>query len=417
MAALSFQLLARDGQARRGRLVTPHAALETPVFMPVGTAGTVKGVSPDELTALDARIILGNTYHLYLRPGHERVRRLGGLHRFMGWNGALLTDSGGFQVFSLGVGARGAAGTEARGRGSLVKIGEEGVEFRSHLDGGRHFLSPERSIEIQEALGADILMAFDECPPALAGRAYHEASLARTQRWLGRCVAAWQAHERRKGEGQAEATPGAAASSPATRGLSPPGEAPSALFGIAQGGLFGDLRARAIEEAASLDLPGYALGGYAVGEEPAQMWEGVARDAPRLPAEKPRYLMGVGTPEDLLAGVGSGIDMFDCVLPTRCARNGLLFTSCGRLTIRNAVFQDDERPADPSCSCPTCRGFTRAYLRHLFRSGELLGLRLNTLHNLHYFLGLMAGARRAIEERRFLPFRREVEEGWQSGPL
>jgi queuine tRNA-ribosyltransferase len=383
---ISFQLLGQDGAARRGRLVTPHAVVETPVFMPVGTAATVKTLSPRDLEELGARIILGNTYHLYLRPGHERVRRLGGLHRFMAWPGALLTDSGGFQVFSLGEASRGS-GEPAEAPRGLVRISEEGVEFRSHLDGARHFLTPERAIEIQEALGADVIMAFDECPPSKAERSYHEASLARTQRWLERCRAAW----RRDG--------------------------PSSLFGIAQGGLFPDLRRRAIEEAAALDLPGYALGGYAVGEEPEEMWAGVARDAPLLPREKPRYLMGVGTPEDLLQGVAAGIDMFDCVLPTRCARNGLLFTSEGRLTIRNAAFQDDERPADPACACYTCRTFSRAYLRHLFRAGELLGLRLNTIHNVHYFLDLMAGARRAIEEGRLEAYRRERREGWKKGPL
>jgi queuine tRNA-ribosyltransferase len=381
---ISYQLLAEDGAARRGRLTTPHAIVETPVFMPVGTAATVKTLAPRDLDELGARIILGNTYHLYLRPGHERIRRLGGLHRFMSWGGALLTDSGGFQVFSLGQNARGKAGEEG---GSLVRITEEGVEFRSHLDGAKHFLTPEKAIEVQEALGADIIMAFDECPPSKAERSYHEASLARTQRWLVRCKAAQH----------------------------PDGQ--SALFGIAQGGLHGDLRRRAIEEAAALDLPGYALGGYAVGEEPAEMWAGVGRDAPLLPRDKPRYLMGVGTPQDLLAGVAAGIDMFDCVLPTRCARNGLLFTSQGRLTIRNAAFQDDERPVDPACACSTCRTFSRAYLRHLFRSGELLGLRLNTLHNLHYFLDLMAGARTAIEEGRFEAYRRGKIEGWQHGSM
>ena len=381
---ISYQLLAEDGAARRGRLTTPHAVVETPVFMPVGTAATVKTLAPSDLDELGARIILGNTYHLYLRPGHERIQRLGGLHRFMSWTGALLTDSGGFQVFSLGQAARGSAGAVG---GSLVRITEEGVEFRSHLDGAKHFLSPEKAIEVQEALGADIIMAFDECPPSKAERSYHEASLARTQRWLVRCKAAW----RREG--------------------------PSALFGIAQGGLHADLRRRAIEEAAALELPGYALGGYAVGEEPAEMWAGVARDAPLLPRDKPRYLMGVGTPQDLLAGIAAGVDMFDCVLPTRCARNGLLFTSQGRLTIRNAAFQDDERPVDPACACSTCKTFSRAYLRHLFRSGELLGLRLNTLHNLHYFLDLMAGARRAIEEGRFEAYRRGKAEGWQRGSI
>jgi queuine tRNA-ribosyltransferase len=392
---ISFQLLGQDGAARRGRLTTSRGVIETPVFMPVGTAATVKTLAPSDLEAMDARIILANTYHLYLRPGHERVQRLGGLHQFMAWSGSILTDSGGFQVFSLGAGSRGEEGGkgETKAPRSLVKISEEGVEFRSHLDGARHAVSPERAIEIQEALGADIIMAFDECPPALADRAYHEASLARTQRWLVRCKAAWEIAEQAKRD---------------------TGRPAASLFGIAQGGLFPELRQRAIEEAAALDLPGYALGGYAVGEAPEQMWAGVARDAPRMPAHKPRYLMGVGTPADLLAAIAAGIDMFDCVLPTRCARNGLLFTSEGRLTIRNAAYQDDDRPADPACACPTCRTFSRAYLRHLFKSGELLGLRLNTVHNLHYFLGLVAGAREAIAQGRFEAYRREKQEGWRA---
>ena len=386
---IRYELLARDGAARRGRVVTSRGAIETPVFMPVGTAATVKTLEPRDLEALGTRIVLANTYHLYLRPGHERVARLGGLHRFMSWGGAVLTDSGGFQVFSLG--ERGAEGRDRAGPG-LVTIAEEGVTFRSHLDGSRHFLSPERAIEVQEALGADVIMAFDECPPSLADRAYHEVSLARTQRWLVRCREAWRRHEEAKTGGQA----------------------PCALFGIAQGGLFPDLRARAIADAAALDLPGYALGGYAVGEAPTQMWEGVARDAPLLPADRPRYLMGVGTPEDLLAGIAAGIDMFDCVLPTRTARNGLLFTSRGKLVIRNARYADDDQPADPACACYTCRTFTRAYLRHLFKAGEILALRLNTLHNLHFYLSLMAEARAAIEARRFEAFRREQVEGWRA---
>ncbi len=386
---IGFEVLATDGAARRGRLTTAHGAVETPVFMPVGTAATVKTLDPRDLEALGARILLGNTYHLFLRPGHERVRRLGGLHRFMAWPGAILTDSGGFQVFSLG--ERRAEGRDRSGPG-LVEIAEEGVTFRSHLDGSRHFLSPERAIEVQEALGPDILMAFDECPPSLADRAYHESSLARTQRWLVRCRDAWRKIEGEKAGGPA-----------------------CALFGIAQGGLFPDLRARAVEEAAALDLPGYALGGYAVGEAPARMWEGVARDAPRLPAAKPRYLMGVGTPEDLLAGVAAGIDMFDCVLPTRTARNGLLFTSGGKLVIRNAQHAEDDGPADRSCACYTCRTFSRAYLRHLFKAGEILALRLNTLHNLQFYLSLMDAAREAIAAGRFGSFRRERVEAWRAG--
>ena len=380
---IRFHLLAEDGAARRGRLETPRGVIDTPVFMPVGTAGSVKTLSPRDLEELGARIILGNTYHLYLRPGHERVRRLGGLHRFISWNGAMLTDSGGFQVYSL-------QGAGKDGGGSLVRIAEEGVTFRSHLDGSRHFLSPETSIGIQLDLGADVIMAFDECPPSRAERGYHEQSLARTQRWLIRSRDAWLAAD------------------------PPYGERP-ALFGIAQGGLFPDLRRRAIEEAAALDLPGYALGGYAVGEEPEEMWEGVARHAPELPREKPRYLMGVGTPEDLLAGIASGVDMFDCVLPTRTARNGLLFTSRGRLNVKNARFADDAGPLDPGCTCYTCRTFTRAYLRHLFRAGEILALHLNTIHNLHHYLRLMEGAREAIVAGGFDAFRRDRLESYRRG--
>jgi queuine tRNA-ribosyltransferase len=390
---IRFTLLAEDGAARRGRLETAHGTIETPVFMPVGTAATVKTLDPRDLDALGARIVLANTYHLFLRPGHERIERLGRIHRFMAWGGAVLTDSGGFQVFSLG---EKGAGREKGGPG-LVTIAEEGVTFRSHLDGSRQFLSPEKAIAVQEALGADVIMAFDECPPSLADRAYHELSLARTQRWLVRCRQAWrEIEERRAADGAAE-------------------QYACNLFGIAQGGLFPDLRARAIEEAAALDLPGYALGGYAVGEEPAQMWEGVARDAPRLPRGKPRYLMGVGTPEDLLAGIAAGVDLFDCVLPTRTARNGLLFTSQGRLVIRNARHADDTRPADPACACYTCRTFTRAYLRHLFKAGEILALRANTLHNLHFYLSLMHSAREAIEQGRFEAFRRERLAAWREG--
>jgi queuine tRNA-ribosyltransferase len=400
---LRFEVLARDGAARRGRLTTARGEIDTPVFMPVGTAATVKTLDPRDLEAVGARIVLANTYHLFLRPGHERVRRLGGLHRFMAWPGAILTDSGGFQVFSLG---ERADGRERSGPG-LVEIAEEGVTFRSHLDGSRHFLSPERAVEVQEALGADVIMAFDECPPSLADRAYHEVSLARTQRWLVRCRDAWL---RARGQPD-EAAPERGGGSGGPLG-SP---ARTALFGIAQGGLFADLRARAIEEAAALDLPGYALGGYAVGEAPERMWEGVARDAPLLPEGKPRYLMGVGTPEDLLAGIAAGVDMFDCVLPTRTARNGLLFTSRGKLVIRNAACADEEGPADPGCSCYCCRTFSRAYLRHLFKAGEMLGLRLNTLHNLHFYLSLMAEARQAVGEGRFETFRRERLDAWRGG--
>ncbi len=347
-----FELLHVDPTgARRGRLYTPHGTVETPVFMPVGTAGSVKAVAPDDLERLGAEIILGNTYHLMLRPGEQLVRQMGGLHRFISWRGPMLTDSGGFQVYSL-----------AQKR----KITEEGATFQSHLDGSTHVLTPERSIEIQEALGADIIMAFDECPPATSERAYLEASLARTTRWLYRCAKAWT----RSG---------------------------SSLFGIVQGGLYEDLRRRHAEEVCSIDLPGYALGGYSVGESPEAMHASVAFSAPLLPTDKPRYLMGVGTPVDLVRCVAFGVDMFDCVLPTRCARNGLLFTSAGKVVIKNARYAKDERPLDEACDCYTCRTFSRAYLRHLFVSQEIVAMRLNTIHNLRYFFGLMKRAREAIE--------------------
>jgi queuine tRNA-ribosyltransferase len=367
---ISFGVIARDGQARAGTLTTPHGVVETPIFMPVGTVGSVKAVGPDDLEAIGATIVLGNTYHLMLRPGSELVARHGGLHRFMGWPRAILTDSGGFQVFSLS------------GRRKLT---EEGVTFQSHLDGSPQSLSPERAIAIQEQLGTDIAMAFDECPPATADRAYLEDSLARTARWAQRCKTAWHR------------------------------DGPSALFGIVQGALYPDLRKRSTEEICALDLPGYALGGYSVGESPAQMHEGVALSAPLLPADRPRYLMGVGTPDDLLHAVAAGIDMLDCVLPTRCARNGLLFTSRGRVVIRNQAYADDPNPVDESCRCYTCRTFSRAYLRHLHQSKELLCYRLSSVHNLAYFLSLMRGAREAIREGRFAAFAAQVRAGWPQG--
>ncbi len=362
--SVRFELLHRDAgsHARRGRLHTPHGTVETPVFMPVGTQATVKAVGQDDLHALGAEIVLGNTYHLMLRPGEELVGALGGLHRFMAWDRAILTDSGGFQVYSL-----------AQNR----RITEEGASFQSHLDGSRWLLTPERSIQIQETLGADIVMAFDECPPSRAERAYLEESLARTTRWLHRCAGAW------------------------SRGR-------SALFGIVQGGLDLELRRRHVDEVCAVELPGYALGGYSVGERPEEMHASVAEVAPLLPEDRPRYLMGVGTPVDLVTAIAAGVDMFDCVLPTRCARNGLLFTTQGRLNLRNRVHARDERPADPACSCYTCRTHSRAYLRHLFAADELLALRLATLHNLHRYLELMREARRAIDEDRLGAFVEDV---------
>jgi len=357
---VKFELLRRDSgtQARRGRLQTAHGTVETPAFMAVGTAGTVKAIGPDDLNRLGVEIILGNTYHLMLRPGEELIAEMGGLHRFIGWQRPILTDSGGFQVFSLS---------------KKRSISEEGVQFQSHLDGSSWLLTPERSIEIQQRMGTDIAMAFDECPPAMADRAYLEESLSRTTRWLGRCAEAWKADR-------------------------------CALFGIVQGGLDRELRRRHVEEVCELDLPGYALGGYSVGEDATTMREGVAYSAPLLPVDRPRYLMGVGGPADLVACIGSGVDMFDCVLPTRCARNGLLFTSLGKVVIKNASHAKDPRPLDPNCACYTCVHFSRAYLRHLFMAREILAMRLNTLHNLKYFLDLMAGARAAIEQNRYAAF-------------
>ncbi len=347
--------------ARRGRLHTPHGTIETPIFMPVGTAGSVKALAPDDLTTLDAQIILGNTYHLMLRPGERLIGELGGLHRFISWSRPMLTDSGGFQVYSLA---------------EMRKITEEGATFQSHLDGAKHVLTPERSIEIQETLGADVIMAFDECPPALSERSYLEPSLARTTRWLSRCVTSWSRLR-------------------------------SSLFGIVQGGLFEDLRKRHVEEICAVELPGYALGGFAVGEAPEQMHAGVAFTAPLLPKDKPRYLMGVGTPLDLVTCVGAGVDLFDCVMPTRNARNGFLFTSQGKLVIKHARYAKDERPLDPACACYTCRTFSRAYLRHLFIAGEIVAMRLNTIHNVHFYLSLMAEARAAIEADRYGAFVKE----------
>ncbi len=363
-APIRFAIVNTDGAARAGLLTTPHGVVETPVFMPVGTAASVKGVACDDLESIGAKLILANTYHLMLRPGAARIQRLGGLHKFSAFPHAFLTDSGGFQVYSL-------AGQR--------KVTEEGAVFRSHLDGSSHALTPESSIEIQEQLGADIIMAFDECPPSLAERSYLQESMDRTTRWLHRCVAARRSDR-------------------------------CGLFGIVQGGLHQDLRREHASQVCAIDLPGFALGGFAVGETPVQMHEGVACSAPLLPQEKPRYLMGVGTPEDLLACVAAGIDMFDCVLPTRCARNGLLFTSAGRLVLKNARFAEDELPLDAECDCYTCATFSRAYLRHLLITRDPLASRLNSIHNLRFYARLMAGARAAVIGGTYAAYRRRVEE-------
>ena len=347
--------------ARAGRLHTPHGSFDTPIFMPVGTQATVKAMSPDELVAMDAGIILSNTYHLYLRPGHELVAEAGGLHRFMNWNRAILTDSGGFQVFSLG---------------DLRKITEEGVTFRSHIDGSKHFLSPEKATEVQMALGADIIMAFDECVPYPAEFDYAKKSTERTTRWAERCQ---KAHTRPD----------------------------QALFGIVQGGMYKELRTRSVNDLVSLDFPGYAIGGLSVGEPKPLMYEMLEHTTPLLPADKARYLMGVGTPDCLLEGVMYGIDMFDCVFPTRVGRNGTVMTKQGRLVVKNAQFARDFQPIDPECDCYTCRNFSRAYIRHLLKTEEIFGLRLTTTHNLHFLINFMKKMRQSILEDRFPAFRSE----------
>ena len=342
--------------ARVGKILTAHGVVNTPIFMPVGTRGTVKACTPETLSEhIQAEIILANTYHLYLRPGHEIVQEAGGLHAFMGWQRPILTDSGGFQVFSLG---------------PLRKITEEGVAFRSTIDGTEHFISPERSIEIQNALGADIIMAFDECPALPNDYTYLKDSMEMTLRWAERCR---KAHR----------------------------NSDQLLFGIVQGGMERDLRQASIDGTVSIGFPGYAIGGLSVGEEKDLMYETLAYVAPLLPEEKPRYLMGVGTPEDLVYGVRCGVDMFDCVMPTRNARNGSLFTTAGIIRIRNTKYKNDFSPLDAACTCYTCQNFTRAYLRHLHVENEILGSQLHTLHNLHFYVSLMRGIRRSIRDGSF----------------
>ena len=365
-ASARFELLTTAGEARRGRLVTPHGAIDTPAFMPVATQGSVKSLDPADLRSAGAQIILANTYHLYLRPGHELVRDLGGLHRFMGWDGPILTDSGGFQVFSLS---------------KLRRLGEEGVEFRSHLDGSTRLLTPEICVDIQHALGVDILHPLDECLPHAVSFGDTERSLALTQRWLERSVAR---HRAAHGDG--------------------------ALFGIVQGGGHEALRRRAVEETCAHDLPGYAIGGLAVGETKALLYDITALVAGLLPADRPRYLMGVGKPADLVEAVARGVDLFDCVLPTRNARNGQAFTSEGTLTITQARFTRDGSPLDAECTCLACRGFSRAYLRHLFMARELLAYRLLSLHNVTFYLGLLRSMREAIAARAFEPLRARILE-------
>ena len=367
MYAVKYELIKTCKQtgARLGRLHTPHGVIETPIFMPVGTQATVKAMTPEELKEIGSQIILSNTYHLYMRPGHDLIERAGGLHKFMNWDKPILTDSGGFQVFSLG---------------PLRKIKEEGVEFRSHLDGSKHFLSPEKATEIQNALGSDIIMAFDECAPYPADRQYVKNSLERTTRWLERCKAAHKYPEKQ------------------------------ALFGIVQGGMYKELREQSAKEITAIDLPGYAIGGLSVGEPKDMMYEVLDYTVPLLPEDKPRYLMGVGSPDDLLEGVLRGIDMFDCVLPTRIARNGTAMTSQGKVVVRNASYAEDCTSLDPECDCYTCKNYTKAYLRHLIKCNEILGARLLTIHNLHFLLKMMENVREAIKEDRLLDYKKDFFE-------
>ncbi len=355
-----FEILKQHSHssARLGRLTTPRGEIETPAFMPVGTQATVKSLSPEDLEECGAQIILGNTYHLYLRPGHDVIQSLGGLHRFMNWKKPILTDSGGFQVFSLA---------------KLAKVTEEGVTFQSHLDGSTHFLSPEIAIGIQEALGADIIMTLDEPTPHTASRKETEDSLALSTQWAKRC------RDAQRNETQT-------------------------LFGIVQGGMFKDLRTRSVDEISALDFSGYAIGGLSVGEEKEAMYELSAHTAALLPRERPRYLMGVGTPGDLLRCGGMGIDMFDCVMPTRNARNGTLFVPGGKINIRNSQYKTDENPVDADCECYTCQNYSRAYLRHLFIADEILVMRLNTLHNISFYQNWMRRIRDAIREDRPFDF-------------
>jgi len=362
--AVWFELKKTDerSRARRGRLFTPHGVIETPVFMPVGTAATVKAMKPDDVASLGAGIILANTYHLYLRPGHEIIKEAGGIRKFMNWGGSVLTDSGGFQVFSLA---------------GFRKITEEGAQFRSHIDGSLHMLSPEKSIEVQNALGSDIIMAFDECAPYPAEKDYIEKSLNRTTRWLKRCKSFHKNTEAQS------------------------------LFGIMQGGVYKDLRYESAMGITELDLPGYAIGGLSVGEPKDIMYDVLDNCVELLPKGKPRYLMGAGSPDCLFEGIERGVDMFDCVLPTRIARHGTALTSIGELSIKNARFLRDFTRLDPHCDCYTCENYSRAYLRHLFKANEMLSATLLSTHNIYFLLRTMSNIRKAIEDGRFLEYKKE----------
>jgi len=387
-----FQLRASDpsSKARRGRVTTAHGVIETPAFMPVGTQGSVKGISPAELYALEAQIILGNTYHLFVRPGMDVIRHLGGLHRFMNWNGPILTDSGGYQIFSLA---------------KIRKITEEGAHFQNHLDGTPTFISPEIAMEMQATLGSDIAMVLDECPPYPCAYEYAARSLEMTARWAKRCVTAF----RRDGVTASEATD---ADTPAR-----PHADTRLLFGIVQGGTFEDLRRASAEATVQIGFDGYAIGGVSVGEPEPEMMQAVEWSEPFLPNDKPRYAMGLGTPPQLLELIARGVDMFDCVLPTRLARNGTAFTGRGTLNLKNAEFILQKGPIEEGCICPACSEFSRSYIRHLIKAEEILGLRLITLHNLHFYLDLMRRARVAIETGAFESFRRDFVAGYQNQNL
>jgi queuine tRNA-ribosyltransferase len=379
-----FTVTHRDGGARRGVLTTPHGVIETPVFMPVGTQGTVKAMTPRDLEDIGATIVLGNTYHLHLRPGDSLIARLGGLHRFMGWTRPLLTDSGGYQVFSLA---------------SRRRVEEEGVSFRSHLDGSACRLTPDSAVDIQMQLGADVAMVLDECPALPASDEVLRASVDLTARWAARCRARFLSYQDRTPDNVVVTNPG------------------QAQFGIVQGGTSAALRAWSVEQTIAIGFEGYAIGGLSVGESTDDLYNMVDVTAPLLPADKPRYLMGVGTPVDLVEAVARGVDMFDCVMPTRNARNGQLMTSEGPLNIKNARFAEDDGSADPACACYTCRHFSRAYLRHLFLAGEILGSTLNTLHNLYFYLDTMRGIRDAIAFGTFEKFRQSVRRSFSRRTL
>lgn len=369
---IKYTLEVKEGNARAGVIETPHGKIETPVFMPVGTQAAVKAMTKEELEEINSQIILGNTYHLYLNPGDDLVDDFGGLHKFMRWDKPILTDSGGFQVFSLG---------------SLRRIKEEGVHFRSHLDGSKHFLSPEKSISIQNNLGSDIMMVLDECPPGMSSREYLIPSIERTTRWAKRCIDANKNKDRQ------------------------------GLFAIVQGGIYEDLRDKSFEELSRYDedFAGYALGGLAVGEPREDMYRILEYITPKLPENKPRYLMGVGEPLDMLEAVESGIDMMDCVQPTRIGRHGTVFTKYGRLVIKNKAYELDDRPLDEGCDCYACKNYTRGYIRHLFKAKEILGQRLATYHNLHFLIKLMDDSREAIKEGRFKEFKDEFIKNYTQG--